>query len=100
MTLQAKWIQQEYDNQNDSVTKFNSDVNLVNDILYGDINLDGKVNMKDLTRAHQYVEGIVELDEQAKLQADVLKDGRINTFDLIVLYSYVSNIITELPYIY
>ena len=56
--------------------------------LPGDINSDGKVNMKDLTRLHQYINGWnVTVDENA---VDVNDDGKINMKDLTRLHQYIN----------
>ena len=54
----------------------------------GDINGDGKVNMKDLTRLHQYINGWdVEVVESA---LDVNGDGKVNMKDLTRLHQYIN----------
>ena len=54
----------------------------------GDINNDGKVNMKDVTRLHQYINGWdVTVVESA---ADVNGDGKVNMKDLTRLHQYIN----------
>lgn len=54
----------------------------------GDINNDGKVNMKDLTRLHQYINGWkVSVVESA---IDVNGDGKVNMKDLTRLHQYIN----------
>lgn len=54
----------------------------------GDINGDGKVNMKDVTRLHQYINGWdVEISEQT---ADVNGDGKINMKDVTRLHQFIN----------
>ena len=56
--------------------------------LPGDINNDGKVNMKDLTRLHQYINGwSVTVNESA---IDVNGDGKVNMKDLTRLHQYIN----------
>ena len=55
----------------------------------GDINNDGKVNNKDLTRLFQYLsDWDVEVNEDA---LDVNGDGKINNKDLTRLFQYLSD---------
>ena len=57
------------------------------DYLPGDINMDGKVNMKDVTRLHQYV---VKWPVEVNLAAcDTNGDGKINMKDVTRLHQYV-----------
>ncbi len=54
----------------------------------GDINNDGKVNMKDVTRLHQYINGWnVAVVESA---VDVNGDGKVNMKDLTRLHQYIN----------
>ena len=54
----------------------------------GDINNDGKVNMKDVTRLHQYINGWdVAVVESA---IDVNGDGKVNMKDLTRLHQYIN----------
>ena len=60
----------------------------VSEYLPGDINNDGKVNMKDLTRLHQYINGWdVTVNESAK---DVNGDGKVNMKDLTRLHQFIN----------
>ena len=57
-------------------------------VLAGDINGDGKVNMKDLTRLHQYVNNWdVEVVEAV---IDVNGDGKVNMKDVTRLHQYIN----------
>ena len=60
----------------------------------GDVNGDGKVNSKDLTRFLKYLAGNnVEVVEEA---LDVTGDGSVNTKDLIRLLKFLSGEIVDL----
>ena len=55
----------------------------------GDINNDGEVNNKDVTRMFQYLSGWeVEVSEKA---LDVNGDGNVNNKDMTRLFQYLSN---------
>ena len=56
--------------------------------LAGDINNDGKVNMKDATRLHQYINGWDVPVVEAAL--DVNGDGKVNMKDVTRLHQYIN----------
>ncbi len=60
------------------------------DVLYGDVDENGVVDMNDLTLLSQYVIGDVEnfTEDQIK-KADVVKDGSVNLADVTTLKQYV-----------
>jgi len=65
------------------------------DIIYGDVNGDGKVNSTDAVLVLQYEAGIlgdVEFDETA---ADVNNDGKVNSTDSVLILQFEAKLITE-----
>lgn len=52
------------------------------DFIYGDINADKVVDMKDATLLQQYMSGLTNLTEIQKKAGDVNKDGVINILDI------------------
>lgn len=60
----------------------------VSEYLPGDINMDGKVNMKDVTRLHQYVAKWPVTVNQAA--CDTNGDGKVNMKDVTRLHQYVA----------
>ena len=66
--------------------------------LYGDVNLDGAIDAKDLTLLARHVAKIEYItDPQALVNADINKDGGISSEDLTKLARHVAKIeyITE-----
>lgn len=57
-------------------------------IRYGDVNLDGKINLRDIIRLNEYLNNVKELDEQAMINADTNMDGIINDIDLFIIELY------------
>ena len=59
-------------------------------VLYGDVNMDGKVNITDVTTLCTYLQGNMPspFDEQA---ADMTNDGNINITDATVLINFILN---------
>ena len=48
---------------------------------YGDVNLDGTVDFKDVTTLRRYIKGTLELSENALINADVNLDNKVDTKD-------------------
>ncbi|HOM01737.1 MAG TPA: cellulase family glycosylhydrolase [Acetivibrio sp.] len=66
------------------------------DIVYGDVNSDGKVNSSDVALLRRYLIGSVkDINEQA---ADVNLSGNVNSTDLTILRRYILRSINKLPY--
>ncbi|MBO4432706.1 MAG: dockerin type I repeat-containing protein [Clostridia bacterium] len=64
------------------------------DHISGDINNDGSVNNKDITRLLQYLSGWeVEVNEKA---LDVNGDGKVDNKDLVRLFRYLSGISVDI----
>ena len=69
-------------------------------ILYGDVNSDGVVNIEDQTKLSRYIAGVsgYSLNETEKKAADVNLDGKISIEDKTVLQKYFAGTIKKLPY--
>ncbi len=61
----------------------------VDDILLGDINLDGEVSILDIVKFSKYNTSIVNLNETQRHAADCNCDSKIDFNDLIILMRYV-----------
>lgn len=63
---------------------------------YGDVNMDGKIDSKDLVVIKRYTLGIpVTIDTNS---ADLNQDTKINSTDYSILKRYILGIITSLPH--
>ena len=61
-------------------------------ILYGDINGDGKVSNLDLVLMQKHILGITELTGSSLEAANVSKDGGISNKDLVILQKHILGI--------
>lgn len=68
------------------------------DVLYGDVNVDGKVSLVDAVMLNKAVADVVTLGDAARANADCNVDKEINGTDAIILLQFLSHIIDELPY--
>lgn len=63
---------------------------------YGDVNLDGKINVVDTARIYAYVRKTGQItDAYALICADYNQDGRINVGDTAKIYTLVRNPVPE-----
>ncbi len=67
------------------------------DVLYGDVNLDGKVDLTDAILLNKSCAGAVSLSEKQLLNADCDLSASVDTADSIALLRFLVHIITELP---
>lgn len=61
-------------------------------VMYGDVTEDGRVDGRDSLRLHKFLNGTVDMSEQAKKNADVNADGSVNNTDLQLLDEYLTEI--------
>lgn len=59
-------------------------------IVYGDINGDGKINIKDWNMMYKYINGTRKFTEQELKSSDVNKDGKVNIKDWNRLYKHIN----------
>lgn len=71
-------------------------INLPEQILYGDVNQDGKVNLKDASVIYAALAGRKNLTEEAQKAADVNGNGVMDKEDAKKIYAYVAGRITSL----
>ena len=65
--------------------------------LYGDVNLDGKVDITDAVLLNKAVAGVVTLNASQQKNADCMADGELSTNDSTVLLQFLVRIVTSLP---
>ena len=66
----------------------------------GDVNLDGKINLKDVIAINKFINNLDELNNEQLTNADVCADGEINQLDLDILNRYVAGHAISFPFIY
>ncbi|WP_243467072.1 dockerin type I repeat-containing protein [Acetivibrio straminisolvens] len=68
-------------------------------LIYGDLNGDGRVNSTDFSLLKRYLLGNISVfpHERGAEAADLNLDGRINSTDYSILKRYLLNSIPSLP---
>lgn len=68
-------------------------------VLYGDVNLDGRVDITDAVMLNKIAAGAVQMDSaQQGLNADCDANGEVDSKDAIVLLKFLVSMINALPY--
>ncbi|MBE6050804.1 MAG: cellulase [Clostridium sp.] len=81
------WITSYLDDHNNPIP--------IDPIIYGDVDGDKKVNVKDLLAIKQFVAGVdVKINSR---NADVNGDGKVDLFDTILIQQYLKRVITKFP---
>ncbi len=62
----------------------------------GDVNLDGVVNISDVTAVQKYIAKMLSLNDKQLAAADVTGDGSVDISDATAIQRYLAGIITEL----
>ncbi len=65
--------------------------------LLGDVNLDGKVNVKDATIIQKSVAGLISLTEEENLSADANLDEKVNIKDATAIQKFSAGLETGYP---
>lgn len=68
-----------------------------NSVLYGDVNLDGKVDISDAVLLNKAASGMVTLNDQAAKNADCNDDGELGADDAVVLLQFLVHVENSLP---
>ncbi|MDE7390406.1 MAG: starch-binding protein [Lachnospiraceae bacterium] len=72
----------------DSDTESDTDSEETVTVILGDVNDDGKVNLRDAALAQKAAAGVVSLDKKATAAADVTGDGKIRADDCVEIQRY------------
>lgn len=75
----------------DSTTTNSPDTN----VLLGDVNVDGTVDVRDVTMLKQNIVKLVELDAQQRANANVISDDVVDVKDLGQLIKYIIKVIDK-----
>jgi len=67
------------------------------ELIYGDVNSDGGVDIMDVIAVNKYLLGVKELTGKAVEAADVNLDNDINSQDSLYILKYALNLIQKLP---
>ena len=65
--------------------------------LYGDVNLDGDVDLSDAVLMNKAIAGQVSLNAAAKANADCQKDGIVSSDDSMTLLKFLVHLVNSLP---
>ena len=66
-------------------------------VLYGDVNLDGNVDISDAVLLNKAAAGMVTLNNQAAKNADCNDNGELGADDAVVLLQFLVHIANTLP---
>ena len=66
--------------------------------IYGDINLDGRIDITDAVLLNKFCSGAVALGDDARKNADCNGDGESDSSDAIVLLQFLVRVVNDLPY--
>lgn len=83
---------------NDAKTMLNNSTTSAQNVMYGDINNDGKVSSTDTVKLMLYINNNSSTSIN-KLSADLNQDGFINDRDVEILRMYSVGLINQLPHI-
>ena len=70
---------------------------IATELLYGDVNLDGRVDITDAVLINKAIAGAVELSVNQRHNSDVYADGELTTSDATTLLQFLVSMIKILP---
>ncbi|MBQ7131490.1 MAG: dockerin type I repeat-containing protein, partial [Oscillospiraceae bacterium] len=70
---------------------------IVDDVLWGDVNFDGVVNSIDATMVTRHSLKAITLSADAQKVGDVNQDGIVNSIDATIITRYALKVISSLP---
>ena len=80
-----------------TTTTTTSSTGVMGDVLYGDVNLDGRVDITDAVLLNRAVSGSVSLNAQATKNADCDANGDLSGNDAVVLMRFLVHLENQLP---
>ncbi len=86
------WLLDNQTDQNEILKTIDSCVGLNIDLIFGDANEDGIVNILDLVQIANYIIGNLSLSDVGLIQADFNQDGIINILDLVQIVQFILNL--------
>lgn len=66
-------------------------------VLYGDVNLDGKIDLSDVVLLNKAVAGAVTLTGEAKSNSECVADGALSADDSMALLQFLVHLVDKLP---
>ncbi len=67
------------------------------EVKLGDVNSDGKISIKDATLVQMYVCGLVDLEDDLLVAADVDRNSHVNVSDATYIMKFIVHSIDEFP---
>lgn len=77
-------------------TTTETDMSTESSALYGDTNLDGRIDITDAVHLNRYIADVVQLNEQARIHADCNRDGHVDTSDANLLLRFLVGLVNTL----
>lgn len=81
------------DADNNGTFETTIDTNSADDTMLGDVNKDGKLNIKDATSIQKYLASLITFDSSALAVADFNKDGKVNIKDATTIQKKLAGLI-------
>ena len=65
--------------------------------LFGDVNMDGRIDITDAVLLNKAIAGTVTLNDQARQNADCNANGELGADDTIALLHFLVHLVNTLP---
>lgn len=85
------------DDTDETTESTKSTIDVPADVLYGDVNLDARIDLTDAIVLNKYCADVVDLTDPQLLNADCTADGNVDSNDSIALLRFLVHIINSLP---
>ena len=96
-TIKVQLDLTEFDFKTKTGAKFMLDIIYDEDLTLGDVDLDGDVDINDVTLLQRYIAEFedADLSDEALANADVNGDGKVNVKDVTEIQRFIAEVITE-----